>query len=89
MEGADEALGLAAAVPARELNAAVAAGIVKRLDAVLRVHHDHRLVEVLILNPVANLGNLLQPARHLPDLRKKILLVNLRAIPLTALLLKR
>ena len=51
-----------------DLDAAVAAGVLEGPHAqVVGAHHDDRLVEDLVLDEVARLGDLLEPARHLPD----------------------
>src|SRR5262245_50157664 len=77
MERADEALRPAIAVTAGlgQLDAAVTAGIVVCLHARLGAHDNHRLAEVAVLAPVAHLRDLLQPARHLPDVRPHVLVL--------------
>ena len=56
--------------PSTILHAAVAAGVLERPHThVLGAHHDDRLVEELVLDEVAGLGDLLEPAGHLPDPR--------------------
>ncbi len=68
VERADEGAARPAALD--ELHAAVAAGVVVGADGgVVDAHDDDRLVENLVLDEVAGLGDLLQPARHLPDAR--------------------
>ncbi len=75
VEGADEPWRLAVAVPAflDERHAAVAAGVMEGFHAVLAADHDHRLAEDGVLHPVADIGNLLEPASHLPDVRPQVL----------------
>ena len=77
VERADEArrpaVAVIVALAARDRHAAVAAGVVIRLDpAFARVDDDHRLADVLVLDPVARLGDLLEPAGHLPDVRPQV-----------------
>ena len=51
-----------------DLDAAVAARVLERPHLhVVGAHHDDRLVEDLVLDEVARLRDLLEPARHLPD----------------------
>ncbi len=51
-----------------DLDAAVATGVLERAHPeVVGAHHDDRLVEDLVLDEVARLGDLLEPAGHLPD----------------------
>ena len=73
VERADEPLRLAVAVPRSELDPAMAAGVVERLHPVLCAHHQHRFAEVGIFDPVADLGDLLEAAGHLPDVRPQVL----------------
>ena len=69
VERADEPALVAPAV-VDELHAAVTAHVVVRLDRVLvDAHDDHRLVEDLVLDVVARLRDVFQPARHLPHPR--------------------
>jgi len=68
MEGAVELRCVPAA--ARNRRAAVAARIVERTDRVGCVaDDDHRTVDDLVLDEVSDLGNVVLPARHLPDAR--------------------
>ncbi len=61
---------LAGPAPLHELHAPVAAGVLERRDPhVVGAEHDDRLVEELVLHEVARPGDLLEPARHLPDAR--------------------
>jgi hypothetical protein len=73
VERADEARRLAVtvsvALAAGDRHVAVAAGVVERLHALVSADDDHRLAEVLVFDPVANVRNLLEPACHLPDVR--------------------
>ena len=51
-------------------DAAMAAGVLEGPHAqVVGAQHDDRLVEDLVLDEVARLRDLLEPARHLPDPR--------------------
>ena len=51
-------------------DAAMAAGVLERAHAhVVGAQHDDRLIEDLVLDEVARLRDLLEPARHLPDPR--------------------
>ena len=68
VERADEAASRPAAL--HQLHAAVAAGVVVGADGGgVDAHHDDGLVEDLVLDEVAGFGDLLEPARHLPDAR--------------------
>ena len=61
---------LGAAAILRELDAAMPAMVVERLDGLLvDTHDDHGLVEDLVDDEVAGLFDLLEPAGHLPDVR--------------------
>ena len=52
----------------------MAAGVLERDDAhVVGAQDDDRLVEELVLDEVVRLGDLLQPAGHLPDPRPQLL----------------
>src|SRR5439155_18178709 len=75
VERADEALRPAIAVPAGfgQLDAAMAAGVVEGLHPVLGPDNNDRLAEIVIFDPVADLGDLLQPAGHLPHVRPQLL----------------
>ena len=56
--------------PLDDLDAAMAARVLERAHAhVVGAQHDDRLVEELVLDEVARLRDLLEPARHLPDPR--------------------
>ena len=60
--------------PSTNLDAAVAARVLERAHAhVVGAHHDHRLVEELVLGVVVRLRDLLEPARHLPDAGPQLL----------------
>src|SRR6201999_4668155 len=63
-----------------DLDAAMAAGVVESLHPALGADQDHRLVEDLVLDPVADLGDLLQPAGHLPDARPQALPLQLEEL---------
>ena len=53
-----------------DLDATVAAGVLERAHAhVVGAQHDDRLIEELVLDEVVRRGDLLEPARHLPDAR--------------------
>ncbi len=67
VEGADEA-GLACSPSLGHLDAAVPAGVLEGADAkVGRAHDDDRLVQEFVFDEVVRLGDLLEPAGHLPD----------------------
>ena len=52
---------------------AVAAGVVISFHARCRAHDQHRMADVGIFYPVAHVGNLLEPAGHLPDMRPEVI----------------
>jgi hypothetical protein len=77
VEWADEAcLGAVARCEfaiARQRHAAVAAGVVVGLHARRCAHDDDRLANVVVFDPVAKFGDLLEPASHLPDMRPEVI----------------
>ena len=58
-----------------QLRRAVAAHVVERLDRAgpAVAHDEDRLVDDLVLDEVARLRDLLEPARHLPHVRPEAL----------------
>ena len=67
--------------PMQSCVAAVRAHVVERLHrAVTLAHDDDRLVADLVLDPVAGSRDLLQAARHLPDMRPQVLLLELEEL---------
>ena len=77
VEWADEALRLAIAVAMGQRHAAVTTGVVKRLHALPGPDDDDGLVEDLVFDPIADIRDLLQAARHLPDMRPQALALEL------------
>ncbi len=73
VERADEPVGLAVAMALGQTHTAMAAGIVIGLHTFFGPDDDHRLVENLVLGPVADVLNLLQAASHLPRMRPQAL----------------
>ena len=81
VERADEAAAFAVAPVVDELRRPMAAGIEVRLDRVgVDAHHDDRLVEDPVLDEVARVGDLFEPARHLPHVRPKVLALELEEV---------
>ncbi len=75
VERAPEATGADAAA-LDELHAPVAAGVLEGDDLhVVVAHDDDRLVEELVLDEVARLRDLFEPARHLPHARPEALVL--------------
>ena len=53
-----------------DLDAAMSTGVLERPHAqIAGTNHDDRLIEDLVLDEITRLGDLLEPARHLPDPR--------------------
>ena len=81
MERADEPAAFAMAPVVDELRAAMPARIEVRLDRVgVDAHHDDRLVEVPVLHEIARVGDLFEPARHLPHVRPEVLALRLEEL---------
>ena len=73
-----------------DLDAAVAAGVLEGPHlAVVGAHHDDRLVEDLVLDEVAGLRDLLEPARHLPDPGPQLLGLQPEEVRVEVALLRR
>ncbi len=74
VERADEARPGAIAAALDQPHAAVTADVVEGPDTVFRANDDNGLFEHAVFGIVADLGNFLQPAGHLPDMRPELLL---------------
>jgi hypothetical protein len=70
---ADEALRATIAVAVGQWHATVAASIVESSHALLGPYDDDGFVEDLVFGPIADTGDLLESAGHLPDMRPNAL----------------
>ena len=87
VEGADEAR-LARTTALDDLDPAVPARVLERPHSKVRGAHDHdRLVKDLVLDEVVGLGDLLEPAGHLPDARPQPVDLHLEEVRVVVALL--
>ncbi len=87
VEWADEAA-LARAPALDDLDATMAAGVLEGADPeVLVADHDDGLIEDLVLGEVVGLGDLLEPAGHLPDPRPEQIDLHLEEVRVEVALL--